>query len=239
MSANLALGYAAGALSTLSPCVLPILPIVLFGAIERHALAPLALAAGLAASFAGVGIALASIGFSVGIDPSILRLAVAIMLAAAGMILLVPALQGKVASLATPVATNGQILLDRLQPSGLLGQFVVGALLGVIWSPCSGPTLGAAVGLAAQGENLGSAAAIMTAFALGATTPILLLAYGSRQAILARRDWMTQASRIAKPLMGAGFLLIGLFVITGFDKQVEATLTRAMPDWLVSITTRL
>jgi len=239
VSANLALGYAAGALSTLSPCVLPILPIVLFGALERHLWGPVALAAGLAASFAGVGIALASVGFSVGIDPETLRLAVAALMGAAGVVLLVPALQGRVASMASPVAGKGQILLDRLQPSGIWGQFALGAVLGVIWSPCSGPTLGAAVGLAARGDDIGKAAATMVAFAFGAATPILLLAYGSRQAILARRDWMARASRIGKPLMGAAFFCIGLFVLTGLDKVVEASLTRAMPDWLVTVTTRL
>lgn len=239
MSANLALGYAAGALSTLSPCVLPILPIVLFGALERHLWGPVALAAGLAVSFAGVGIALASVGFSVGLDPDMLRFAVAALMAAAGVILLVPALQGRVASLASPVAGKGQVLLDRVQPSGIWGQFALGALLGVIWSPCSGPTLGAAIGLATQGDDLGSAASTMAAFALGAATPILLLAYGSRQAIMARRDWMARASRIGKPLMGAAFLCIGLFVLTGLDRVVETSLTRAMPDWLVTATTRL
>lgn len=239
MSANLALGYAAGALSTLSPCVLPILPIVLFGALERHLWGPVALAAELAVSFAGVGIALASVGFSVGIDPEMLRLAVAALMGAAGVILLVPALQGRMASMASPVAGMGQALLVRLQPSGIRGQFAVGAVLGVIWSPCSGPTLGAAIGLAAQGENVGTAASIMVAFALGAATPVLLLAYGSRHAIMARRDWMARASRVGKPLMGAAFFGIGLFVLTGLDKVVEASLTRAMPDWLVTVTTRL
>ena len=239
MSANLALGYAAGALSTLSPCVLPILPIVLFGALERHLLGPVALAAGLAASFAGVGIALASVGFSVGIDPDAVRFAVAALMGAAGVVLLVPALHGRMASMAFPVAGKGQVLLDRLQPSGVWGQFALGAALGIVWSPCSGPTLGAAVGLASQGDSLGTAAATMAAFALGAATPILALAYGSRQAILARRDWMVRASRIGKPLMGATLFGIGIFVLTGLDKVVEASLTRAMPDWLVTVTTRL
>lgn len=239
MSANLALGYAAGALSTLSPCVLPILPIVLFGALERHLWGPVALAAGLAVSFAGVGILIAAFGFSVGLDPGTLRLAIAALMGAAGVVLLVPALQGRVASMASPVAGKGQVLLGRLQPSGILGQFALGAVLGVIWSPCSGPTLGAAIGLAAQGDDLGKAAATMSAFALGAATPILLLAYGSRQAIMARMDWMARASRIGKPLMGAAFFGIGLFVLTGLDKIVEASLTAAMPDWLVNVTTRL
>ena len=236
---NLALGYAAGALSTLAPCVLPILPMVLFGVVERHAWGPLALAAGLSTSFAGVGIAIASVGFSLGVDPSTLRLVVAAVLAGMGAVLLVPARQGRLAAIATPVASRGQVLLDRLQPSGLGGQFALGALLGVIWSPCSGPTLGAAVGLAAQGDSVVTAAATMISFGFGAATPILALAYGSRQAIFARRDWLARVSRIGKPLMGATFVGIGAFVLTGLDKIVEAFLTRAMPDWLVTVTTQL
>ena len=239
MSANLALGYAAGALSTLSPCVLPILPIVLFGALERHLWGPVALAAGLAASFAGVGIALATVGFSIGIDPDVLRLSVAGLIGAVGVILLVPTLQERVASMASPLAGRGQVLLDGLGPSGIWGQFTLGAVLGVIWSPCSGPTLGAAVGLAAQGDNLGTAAATMVGFALGAATPILALAYGSRQAIMVRRERMARAARIGRPLMGAAFFGIGLFVLTGLDKVLESCLTNAMPDWLVIVTTRL
>ena len=236
---NLALGYAAGALSTLSPCVLPILPMVLFGVVERHAWGPLALAAGLSTSFAGVGIAIASVGFNIGVDPSTLRLVVAAVLAGMGAVLLVPARQGRLAAIATPVASRGQVLLDRLQPSGLGGQFALGALLGVIWSPCSGPTLGAAVSLAAQGDSVVTAAATMISFGFGAATPILALAYGSRQAIFARRDWLARVSRIGKPLMGATFVGIGAFVLTGLDKIVEAFLTRAMPDWLVTVTTQL
>jgi cytochrome c-type biogenesis protein len=236
---HLALRFGAGALSTLSPCVLPILPILLFGVLERHAWGPLALAAGLSASFAAVGIAIASVGFSIGIDPSNLRIAVAALMAGMGVVLLVPALQGRLATVASPVATKGQTLLDRIQPSGIGGQFVLGVMLGVIWSPCSGPTLGAAIGLAAQGNGMGPAAITMATFAVGAATPILALAYGSRQAITARRDWLARMSRIGKPLMGATFVGLGIFVLTGLDKIVEASLTRAMPDWLVTVTTRL
>jgi cytochrome c biogenesis protein CcdA len=134
---------------------------------------------------------------------------------------------------------GGQALIDRLRPFGIGGQFALGVLLGAVWSPCSGPTLGAAIGLAAQSETAGRAAVVMAAFSLGATTPILALAYGSRQAIFARRDVLARVSRIAKPLMGAALVGVGAFVLTGFDKVIEASLTRAMPDWLVTVTTRL
>ncbi|WP_371737052.1 cytochrome c biogenesis CcdA family protein [Bradyrhizobium sediminis] len=236
---NLALSYAAGALSTLSPCVLPLLPIVLFGVLERHAWGPVALAAGLATSFAVLGTTIASVGFNIGLDPATLRSAIAMLMLAMGVVLLIPALQGRLAAFAAPVATGGQTLLDRIQPSGLGGQFVLGGLLGAIWSPCSGPTLGAAIGLAAQGDTVIKAAAVMALFGLGAATPILALAYGSRQAILTRRDLLAKTSRIAKPVMGVAFAFVGAFVLTGIDKIVETSLTNAMPDWLTALTTRL
>jgi len=236
---GLALSYAAGALSTLSPCVLPLLPIILLGALEQHAWGPIALAAGLSASFAGVGIFLVSLGYSLGIDPTAFRLGAAALILIIGIVLLVPALQNRFALAAAPVAMGGQALIERLRPSRIGGQFALGMLLGAIWSPCSGPTLGAAIGLAAQSETADRAVMIMAMFSLGATTPILALAYGSRQAIVARRDFWARTSRIAKPLIGAALVGIGVFVLTGFDKVVEASLTGAMPDWLVTVTTRL
>lgn len=237
--ANLALSYMAGALSTLSPCVLPLLPIILFGVLERHVLGPLALAAGLSSSFAVVGTLTASFGFSIGLDPAMVRLAIAALLMAVGAVLLFLALQSKLAIVAGPVTSGGEALLAKLQPQGVGGQFVLGVLLGAIWSPCSGPTLGAAIGLAAQGQSLGKAMGVMLTFGLGAATPIIALAYGSRQAIFARRDRFAKLSRLTKPIMGSAFIAVGAFVLTGFDKIIETSLTRAMPDWLVTETTRL
>jgi cytochrome c-type biogenesis protein len=180
---GLALSYAAGALSTLSPCVLPLLPI--------------------------------------SIDPTGFRLGVAALILIIGIVLLVPALQNRFALAAAPVAVGGQALIERLRPSRIGGQFALGMLLGAIWSPCSGPTLGSAIGLAAQSETADRAVMIMAMFSLGATTPILALAYGSRQAIVARRDFWARTSRITKPLIGAALVGIGVFVLTGFDKVVE------------------
>lgn len=236
---GLVLSYAAGTLSTLSPCVLPLLPIILFGVLEKHAFGPLALAAGLSASFAAIGIFVASVGFNIGVDPSILRLGVAAIILGLGVVLLFPAFQDKLAYISTPVAIGGQSLIERLRPSGLGGQFLLGALLGAVWSPCTGPTLGAAIGLAAQSDTTDKAALVMATFGLGAATPILLLAYGSRRAVFARREWLSQVARVGKPLMGSALVVIGVFVLTGFDKIVETSLTRAMPDWLVTVTTRL
>jgi cytochrome c-type biogenesis protein len=236
---GVALAYAAGALSTLSPCVLPLLPIILLGVIEQHAWGPVALVAGLSISFAVIGIFVATLGYGIGLDPAALRLGVAALLVAVGVVLLVPAFQARLAHATGAIATGGQLVLDRCRPSGLAGQFLIGAALGAIWVPCSGPTLGAAVGLAAQGGTATHAAIIMTAFGIGASTPILALAYGSRRAVRARGDRLKTIARIGKPVMGVTLVGLGTLVLTGLDKAVETSLTNAMPDWLLAVTTRL
>jgi cytochrome c-type biogenesis protein len=236
---SLAFSYGAGALSTLSPCVLPLLPIVVIGAVEQHRLGPLALAAGLAGSFAATGLFIASIGLNLGIDSGLLRNAVAVLMMAFGVVLLVPALQMALTSAAAPLTSGGNTLLTKLSFTGIPGQFLLGVLLGAVWSPCAGPTLGAAIGMAAQSATMLSALLLMLVFGIGAATPVLALAYGSRQAMMARRNRMAEASRFLKPVAGAALLAVGLFVITGLDKIAETVLTNAMPDWLVNVTTRL
>lgn len=236
---SLAFSYGAGALSTLSPCVLPLLPIVVIGAIEQHPLGPVALATGLAGSFAATGILVASAGLSLGIDSSTLRSAVAVAMIAFGLVLLLPSWQMALTTAAAPLTAGGNNLLGRLSFTGIGGQLLLGILLGAVWSPCAGPTLGAAIGLAAQSSTLPGAALLMLIFGIGAATPVLALAYGSRQALIARRNLLAQASRWLKPVAGTALAAVGLFVITGLDKIVETHLTNAMPDWLVNVTTRL
>jgi len=235
---GLALSYAAGALSTLSPCVLPLLPVVLAGAVQRHILGPVALALGLAGSFAGMGLFAASLGLSLGIDTTALRVTAAILMLAVGIVLLVPALQEALTQRMAPVTGWAGGFLQRLPSNGAGAQLLLGLVLGVVWSPCAGPTLGAAIGLAAQRETMVQAATVMAIFGLGAATPVVALAYGSRQVVLSRRDRLRRLSSAAKPIMGIAIAAAGFLVFTGLDKIAETHLTSAMPDWLLNLTTR-
>jgi cytochrome c-type biogenesis protein len=92
--------------------------------------------------------------------------------------------------------------------------------------------------LAAQRETMLQAATVMAIFGLGAATPIVALAYGSRQVVLSRRDRLRRVSAVAKPIMAIAIATVGFFVLTGLDKIVETYLTNAMPDWLLNLTTR-
>jgi cytochrome c biogenesis protein CcdA len=235
---SLSIGFAAGALSTLSPCVLPLLPVLLAGSLQQHVLGPLALAGGLSVAFAGMGLVTATLGLGLGLDADALRFAGAVLMLALGVVLLVPTLQEAFARAASPVTGWSGGLLQRLPSTGLGAQLLLGLVLGVVWTPCTGPTLGAAVGLAAQRETMLQAAGVMTVFGLGAAMPLLALAYGSRQAVLGRRDRLKRLSTIAKPAMGLVLASVGLLVLTGLDKKFETHLTNAMPDWLLDLTTQ-
>ncbi|MBX9588068.1 MAG: cytochrome c biogenesis CcdA family protein [Hyphomonadaceae bacterium] len=235
---SLALSYASGALSTLSPCVLPLLPILLASALQQHVLGPLALALGVAGSFAGMGLFASSLGLSLGIDPSTLRFAAAILMLALGIVLLVPALQDELMLRMSPLSGWSGQLIGRLPVSGAGAQLLLGLVLGMVWSPCAGPTLGAAIGLAGQRETMLEAAAVMAIFGFGAATPLVALAYGSRQVVLSRRDRLRRVSAAAKPIMGIAVAGVGFSVLTGLDKIAETHLTNGLPDWLLNLTTR-
>ncbi len=232
------LALVAGVLSTLSPCVLPLLPIVLGAALTEHKFGPAALAAGVAVSFVTVGLFVATVGFSLGISQDIFRLIAASLLIAIGAVLLLPRLQGQIAVAAGPFGNWAQTQAGDFSRAGLTGQFLLGLLLGAVWSPCVGPTLGAASVLAAQGKNLGHVALIMLAFGIGTAAPLLLLGLLSREALMRWRDRLMSAGKTGKVALGILLVAVGLMIVTGLDKAVETALVNASPDWLTTLTTR-
>lgn len=233
-----ALGGLAGLLSTLSPCVLPLLPIVVGSAASAHRYGPLALAAGVTLSFVAVGMFVATIGFSIGLDGDLFRAGAAVIMALVGAMLLSDGLQRRFASAATPLGDAANGFLTRISPSGLNGQFVVGLLLGAVWSPCVGPTMGAAVALAAQREALPQVAGVMIMFGLGAAFPLLLIGSLSREALLRWRGRLATAGQTGKHLLGGALLAIGAAILTGVDKKLEAAAVQLSPAWLTDLTTR-
>jgi len=235
---NIALAFLAGVLSTLSPCVLPLLPIALGTAVSAHRAGPVALAAGLALSFVIVGLFVATIGFSIGLDAGVFRMVAAVLLMAIGLVLLVPRFQAQFALAAGPVSQWTEQRFGGFAGNGLGGQFGVGVFLGAIWSPCVGPTLGAASLLAAQGSDLGHVAIAMLAFGLGAALPLLLLGLLSREALLRWRERLYAASKTGKIAMGVILIAVGLLVISGLDKAIETLLVDLSPTWLTELTTR-
>src|SRR5262249_29401695 len=117
-------------------------------------------------------------------------------------------------------------------------QFSLGLLLGAVWSPCVGPTLGAASVLAAQGKDLAQVALVMLIFGIGAALPLLLLGTLSRAAMQRWRSRLMEAGKGGKMLLGGLLVAVGLLIVTGLDKRLEARTVDASPAWLTQLTTK-
>lgn len=235
---TLALALVAGLLSVINPCVLPLLPILLAGAASAHRFGPLALAGGLALSFTAIGLFVALLGFSIGIDAEFFRGVAAVLFVALGAVLLLPALSARVALAGAPIANRAEHVFGGYLPSGLGGQFAVGMLLGAVWVPCSGPTIAAASVLAARSESLGTVTATMLVFGLGAALPLAALGMVSRQVLLRWRSRMMAAGGRLRTALGIVLVILGFSILTGLDRMLETALLDVAPAWLIELTTR-
>ena len=238
MTGQIGLAFLAGLLSTLSPCVLPLLPIVLRAAASEHRLGPVALAGGMALSFVAIGLFVATVGFGLKLSSDLFRGVSAALMIVFGIIMISAPFAARIATAGGFIGDLRNRKFGSAARTGVGGQFGTGILLDGVWSPCVGPTLGAASLLASQGKNLASVATTMTVFGWGAAAPLVLLGMASREALLAAKGKLARMSQIGRPLLGIVFVAIGLSILTGWDHQFEAALVEASPSWLTGLTTR-
>jgi cytochrome c-type biogenesis protein len=229
---ELIFAYGAGLLTLINPCVLPVLPIVLATALQASRWGPLALAAGMSLSFVVLGVAVSAFGRAVGLTADGIAQAGAVLMILFGIVLLVPQASALFSTATAGVAARADSGLDDINRSSLSGQFIGGMLLGAVWSPCVGPTLGGAISLASQGESLLRATAIMLFFALGISTIIVVLGYGARSALQKRQAAMRRFATAARPALGTVFIAVGLMLFFKWHYVIEGWLLNIMPIWL-------
>jgi len=226
MLATLFFAFVAGTLTVLSPCVLPVLPMVVGAAF------------GLTLSFVVIGMFVALFGFAIGLDEGVFRQIAAILMIAVGIVLAVPILQTRLATAGGPLSGWVNDRFAGADGTRSSGPFGLGLLMGAIWAPCVGPTLGAASVMAAQGENLFAVTLTMILFGIGSALPLLILGFLSREVLMRWRGQMLSVGGGMKSLLGVLLALAGFLVLSGYDKQAEAFLVEASPDWLTDLTTR-
>ena len=231
--------YLAGLLTLINPCVLPVLPIVLASALNADRMGPVALAAGMSASFVVFGVFVTAFGAAIGLTQDLLARIGAGLMIVFGVVLLVPAFSRSFETAAAGFAQGADTRMNDMDPSGLRGQFLGGLLLGAVWSPCIGPTLGGAIALASQGESLLYVTLIMSCFALGVSTLILGLGLGAREAIRGRAQSLQALAKRSKPILGVTFLVVGLMLFLNFHHVIEAWALEVMPIWLQDLSVAL
>lgn len=236
---ELGLSLAAGGLTTLSPCVFPLLPLVLGGAAQRHRAAPLAMALGMTLSFAALGVLLGLFGSALGLSPENVRAFAAVMLIALGLSMVVPPLTAGLSRLLSPLASSANQACASLDTTSLHGAFLLGGLLGLIWSPCSGPLLGTALTLVASEGGAARGALILGLFGAGAAIPLVGVAYLSRAGLGHVQSWVQVHADTSKKVLGTVLLLVGLAILSGADRWIEGHINNWLPEAWLALTVRL
>lgn len=234
---HLGLSLAAGSLTTLSPCVFPILPLVLGGAVQGNRLAPLAMGVGMAGSFALIGVLLGALGPALGIDSEHVRVFGAWLLIGFGLVMLVPFLNQRFSEWMLPIASGANTASARLDGGSLWGALLLGGVLGLVWSPCSGPLLASALTLVASEGGALRGGIILGVFGLGAAIPLVAVAYASRRGFNAARGWVLARIDGIKKAFGVLILLTGIAILSGADKWLEAQVVDILPEAWVKATT--
>ena len=196
------------------------------------------MALGLTVSFTTVGVLVTAFGHLIGLDEFVINRIAAIIMIIFCIILLLPRAQEKMANAVAPLASGANDRIDKAESGGLKGQFFIGVLLGAVWSPCVGPTLGGAIGLAASGSGLLQATITMLFFGLGVSMILLSLSYGTRELLAKRKNRLMGWMKWAKPVMGVTMILVGLALLFRLNHVIDAWLLNVMPVWLQELSVK-
>lgn len=230
------LSLTAGSLTTLSPCVFPLLPLVLGGALQSHRLSPVALGLGMASSFALIGMALGAVGPALGVDGDHVRTFGAWLLIALALIMLIPAWSARFNQLMTPIAENANALASRFGGGSLPSAFALGAVLGLVWSPCSGPLLASALTLVASEGGAVRGGLVLGLFGIGAALPLVAVAYVSRAGFTRARTWVQSRIDVIKFSFASLLGLMGVAILFGWDKTLESYIVARLPVAWIGLT---
>lgn len=222
------LAIAAGILTIAAPCILLPLPIILGSSIgQRSRVRPLWITLGFVSAFAALGLLLNLLIQNVGLSPNALRNAAAVILAIMAMFMIWPTPFERLMTHFSGVL-SGAAGLQRRTGNGNVGGFVIGVVLGVIWTPCAGPILGSILTLVAQEQDLVRASILLIAYAIGAGIPMLVIAYGG-QALTTRIKGIARYAHRLQQIFGMVILLLALAIWFQYDTVLQVRLLELLP----------
>ncbi len=207
----------AGFLTFLSPCILPVLPIVLSTAVGTSRWRPFWIVLGLILSFTILGLVLSFLGSFFGISPQVIRWIALGFLFLAGLLFLFPSLSDKIFH---PLTQKFSKVGDSRESVG--SYLLLGASLGAIWTPCAGPIFAAVLSGALLQRSLLDSTILLFAYALGAGVPMLLVGYlgGS---LMRRIRGIAKKENQFRRFTGALLILASILFAFGLDTRLIAS----------------
>ncbi len=221
-----------GIVTILSPCILPILPIVLSGSITGGKRRPLGVVAGFIVSFTFFTLFLSAIVRATGLSADSLRLVSVIVISLFGVSLIIPSLRLQMEQLFSRLANTGP---KRNTGEGFLSGVLVGISLGLVWTPCVGPILASIITLAAT-ASVGAGAVIITfAYSVGTAIPLLLITYGGRN-LLTSHPWPIRNAANIQRMFGVLMLLTAVAIFNSWDRKFQTYILEKFPAYGTGLT---
>jgi cytochrome c biogenesis protein CcdA/thiol-disulfide isomerase/thioredoxin len=225
--------FVSGVITILSPCILPVLPIVLAGSLGKGRARPLGVIAGFVLGFTFFTLALSTIVQALGVPPDTMRYVAVAVIALFGFVLLVPGLNGLFEAAAARVARLGQGSRSS-GPGGSRRGFwsgiPVGLSLGLVWTPCVGPIMASVISLALTKRIDGGSVFITLAYSLGTAVPMFAIMSGGR-ALLGKVPALQRHAAGIQRGFGALMVLLAVCIGFGFDRKVQAAILTAFPSY--------
>ena len=223
--------FIAGIVTILSPCILPILPIVLLGSVDGGKRRPFGIVTGFILSFTFFTLFLSLIVRLTGISSDALRLISVITIAVFGVSLIIPKIQFYIEQLFTKLAQ----LSPKQKKSGFMGGVIIGLSLGLVWTPCVGPILASVISLALTGTVTGTAVIITLAYAIGTAIPMLAIMYGGR-GLLQKVPWLLKNTAKIQKVFGVIMILVAAAIFFNFDRTFQTYVLKTFPQYGVGLT---
>jgi len=223
----------AGAVTVLSPCVLPVLPILLATSGGGGRLRPVGIVLGLALTFTTVTLAVTAAAQALALPASWLRIFAIVSLGFFGLALLLPPLGLWTERALSPLA---RLVGSRRGNGNFWGGLAIGAGLGLVWAPCAGPIMASVLSLTALAGVTPAAVAITLSYSLGAALPMLAMAYGGRR-LLSGANKLKPGTMIMRKIFGGLTVLVCLGLFLGADTQLQTSVLAGLPsEWTGALT---
>jgi cytochrome c biogenesis protein CcdA/thiol-disulfide isomerase/thioredoxin len=222
--------FLAGIVTILSPCILPLLPIVLSGTVSGGKRRPLGIITGFVASFTVFTLSLSALVQALGISPDLLRWIAAGVIIAFGLIMVIPPFKTVFMRLVSRLASRGMSAQQNISNKGFVSGLTLGVSLGLVWTPCVGPIMASVISLALSSTvDLGSVF-ITLSYSLGTAVPLFIIMRGGKS-LMNRFSFFKKHSNTIQKVFGVLMLLTGLAILTGFDRQFQTSILTAFPGY--------
>ncbi len=228
----IAFAFIGGVITILSPCILPILPVILSGSVTGGKRRPFGIVLGFIASFTFFTLFLTTIVNLTGLSPDILRGVSIVVLILFGIVLLLPQAQAWIEKLFSRVTSRAPKQQNR---TGFGGGLIVGLSIGLLWTPCVGPILASVISLALTGSVTGSAALITLAYALGTAIPMLAIMYGGRK-LLHKVPWLLKNTAKIQRGFGVLMIIVAIGIFFNVDRSFQTYILEKFPNYGTGLT---